>query len=100
MAWLREIIHEKLIDRTFILENTSGFEEVKAAVESATIEWTEGFTDILVYKIRQAALIYAEAPSGLILHDRTSHRSAQLPRGLLGGPCELTAFAARDSDLV
>ncbi len=70
MAMLRVIIHEKLTDEKFILEHTNGFEEVKAAVEPATIEWAEGVTGIPGYKIRQAARLYAEAPTGFILHAR------------------------------
>ena len=70
MAMLRVIIHEGLTDEQFIREHTVGFEDVKAAVESATIEWAEGITGIPAFKIRQAARMYAEAPTGFILHAR------------------------------
>jgi assimilatory nitrate reductase catalytic subunit len=70
MAMLRVIIHEHLTDEAFIREHTVGFEEVRQAVEPATIEWAEQITGIPAFKIRQAARMYAEAPTGFILHAR------------------------------
>jgi assimilatory nitrate reductase catalytic subunit len=70
MAMLRVIIHEGLTDLEFIERHTTGFEDVKQAVESATLEWAEGITGVPAARIHQAARLYGEASTGFILHAR------------------------------
>ena len=70
MSMLHVIIREKLTDEAFIRDHTVGFEDVKQAVDMANPEWAAEITGVPAYKIRQAARMYAEAPTGFILHAR------------------------------
>ncbi len=70
MSMLHVIIQEKLTDEEFIKNHTTGFEDVRQAVKDAHPEWAEKLTGIPAFQIRQAARMYAEAPTGFILHAR------------------------------
>ena len=65
-AMANVIIAEKLYDADFIAERTEGFEEYARAIADSTPEWAEQVSGVPAEKIRQAARMYAGAPSAAI----------------------------------
>ncbi|MDF1499408.1 MAG: formate dehydrogenase subunit alpha [Anaerolineales bacterium] len=81
MLWLRQrpgtdvalwqamahvIVEQKLYDEDFIQERTEGFRDYTASLKGFTAEWAEGITGVPADDIRQAARMYAQAPTASI----------------------------------
>jgi predicted molibdopterin-dependent oxidoreductase YjgC len=62
----REIIHAGLVDRVFVEQATSGFEELAAHVEPFTLEEGERRTGVPAAVIRETAHAYAQADRAMI----------------------------------
>jgi assimilatory nitrate reductase catalytic subunit len=58
------------IDKEFINQHTSGFEETKELVAAFTPEYTSQITGIAKEKIIQAAEIYGKAPNAIVMFAR------------------------------
>ncbi len=67
---LHVLIEEDLIDRTFIVERTRGFEEAAAAAQEMPPDRAAEITGLLESEIIQAARWYGRAPRAMILHAR------------------------------
>jgi len=65
-AMAREIIHAGLHHEAFIKNSTTGFEEYKASVEHATLEYAEPVTGIPADVIREAAHAFAKADRAMV----------------------------------
>ncbi len=72
VAWLNAmmnvILREGLHKQEFIDTRCEGFEEFKATVEKWTPERAEGISGIPAEKIREAAMIYAQAETACIIY--------------------------------
>jgi formate dehydrogenase alpha subunit len=72
VAWMNGmmnvILEEGLQDEAFINERTEGFEDVKQVVAQYTPQKVEQITGIPADKLRQAARIYATAPSSSLVY--------------------------------
>ena len=66
-AMLHHVLGEGLEDRGFIAARTTGFDEVRAAVERYTPEMAEAITGIPAERIRRAAELYARGPKSATL---------------------------------
>jgi len=66
LAMINVIINEKLYDKEFVENWTTGFSELKEHVQQCTPEWAESITGIPADKIRDVARIYATAKPGTI----------------------------------
>jgi assimilatory nitrate reductase catalytic subunit len=69
-AILHQLVKHDWLDRDFIANHTSGFEEAKQAVESYDLEWAERTTGIAQEKILQAAKSWGLAKTSFLLHAR------------------------------
>jgi formate dehydrogenase alpha subunit len=65
---LHVIIKENLIDEEFVSKRTSGFQEVKKAVEKYTPEYVEKLTGVPKEKIIEAARLYGSAEKAAIVY--------------------------------
>ena len=92
-AMAREIIHEGLADREFIERATTGYEEFARCVEEYTLERAAEETGVPAAAIREVALEYARAKTGMICwtlgitehHNATDNVLALINLGLLTG---------------
>ena len=92
-AMAREIIHEGLADMEFIGRATTGYEEFARTVEPYTLERAERETGVPAAAIREVALEYARAKTGVICwtlgitehHNATDNVLALINLGLLTG---------------
>lgn len=60
-AMLKYLADNDMLDKEFIAQHTSGFEQTLAAVQNHTLEYAEQITGIDREKIRQAAEIWGRA---------------------------------------
>jgi len=92
-AMAREIIHEGLADMEFVSRATSGYEEFARCVEAYTLERAEHETGVPAAAIREVALEYARAKTGMICwtlgitehHNATDNVLSLINLGLLTG---------------
>jgi assimilatory nitrate reductase catalytic subunit len=59
-----------LIDRDFVREHTSGFDETLAAARTCTPEWTSRITGLPAAAIEKAARLWGEAKTSFLMHAR------------------------------
>lgn len=69
-AMLRQIIHDGLVDEAYIADRTTGWEAVRAAVESYTPERAQDISGVPAARIVAAARLYGRAATSLIMHAR------------------------------
>jgi assimilatory nitrate reductase catalytic subunit len=69
-AMLRQIIHEGLIDEHYLQERTTGWEQVREAVEPYTPEEAQRISGVPAKRIIAAAHLYGRAATSLIMHAR------------------------------
>jgi assimilatory nitrate reductase catalytic subunit len=67
---LHVMIKSGWVDRDFIAENTSGFDDVKELVEKYTPRYTEAITGVPAASIVKAAEIWGPAETSMLLHAR------------------------------
>jgi predicted molibdopterin-dependent oxidoreductase YjgC len=92
-AMARVIIHEGLADTKFIDSATTGFDEFATCVEEYTLERAEKETGVPASAIREVALAYGQARTGMICwtlgitehHNATDNVLALINLGLLTG---------------
>ncbi len=92
-AMAREIIHNDLIDGDFIARSTSGYEEFAQSVEAYTLDRAERETGVPASVIKEVALAYARASTGMICwtlgitehHNATDNVFALINLALLTG---------------
>ncbi|KAA6458669.1 nitrate reductase [Acidobacteria bacterium AB60] len=65
-AMMRIVIEEELYDKEFVAAHTTGFEELRASLESCTVEDAARITGLDADTIRKVALMYARARAGFI----------------------------------
>jgi formate dehydrogenase major subunit len=65
-AMARVIVHEGLAHDDFIRNATTGFDEYRASIEPYTLEAAERLTGVPADAIREAALAWARATTGMI----------------------------------
>ncbi len=65
-AIAREIIHNGLADREFIARATTGYDEFARCVEAYTLERAEADTGVPASAIKEVALAYGRAKTGMI----------------------------------
>ena len=65
-AMLRLIINERLYDRDYVEKHSTGFDGLRASLESYTLEFAAGVTDLEPAVIRQVAQLYATAKAPFI----------------------------------
>jgi assimilatory nitrate reductase catalytic subunit len=97
-AMLRVIIHEGLVDEAYLRERTTGWDEVRAAVEPFTPEVAERIAGVPAARVVAAARLYGRAATSLVMHARGIEHSSHgvdnclacinlaLARGQLGKP--------------
>ncbi|MCA9607063.1 MAG: formate dehydrogenase subunit alpha [Myxococcales bacterium] len=61
------VLKEGLVDESFIAKHTEGFEEYAKSFEAMTPEWAESISGVPADLIRDAARMYANAGTALIL---------------------------------
>lgn len=95
---LRQLIHDGLVDETYVRERTVGWEEVRATVEKYTPEVAERIAGVPAERIVAAARLYGRAEPSLIMHARGIEHSTHgvnnclacinlaLARGQVGKP--------------
>ncbi|WP_392566494.1 formate dehydrogenase subunit alpha [Utexia brackfieldae] len=66
-AFLNVLINEHLYNKDYVKQFTEGFDELKAVIEKYTPEYVEEITGLSAKLIRDAAHMYAKAPSATIL---------------------------------
>jgi len=65
-AMAREIIHHDLADKEFIARATTGYDEFARCVEAYTLERAEADTGVPASAIKEVALAYGRAKTGMI----------------------------------
>jgi assimilatory nitrate reductase catalytic subunit len=97
-AMLRQVIHDGLVDETYLRERTNGWEDVRAIVEEFTPERAEQLSGAPAERIIAAARLYGNAPRSIIMHARGIEHSTHgvdnclaavnlaLARGQVGQP--------------
>ncbi|HUE75736.1 MAG TPA: molybdopterin oxidoreductase family protein [Chloroflexota bacterium] len=97
-AMLRQIIHDGLIDEEYINGRTTGWEQVREAVESFTPEVAQRIAGVPADRVVAAARLYGRAGRSLIMHARGIEHSTHgvdnclacinlaLARGQVGKP--------------
>ncbi len=65
-AMAREIIHNDLADKEFIAHATTGYDEFARCVEAYTLERAEADTGVPAAAIKEVALAYGRANTGMI----------------------------------
>ncbi len=93
---LKHLIEQDWVDHRFIQEHTTGFEEVKRALEAQTWETLEGYSGATREEMLHFARLYAQAKSAVIVWSMgiTQHRfgvqnvealvNLALSRGMVG----------------
>jgi assimilatory nitrate reductase catalytic subunit len=69
-AMLRVMIEEGLVNRAFVEEHTSGWEDTKNAAIAMTVEEASQITGVEVEDIVKAARMWGEAKTSFLLHAR------------------------------
>ncbi|MFC4871453.1 molybdopterin oxidoreductase family protein [Negadavirga shengliensis] len=69
-AILKILADNDWLDRDFIKEHTSGFEEALEAVKDYDLDWAEKTTGIPAEKIKEAATWWGKAKTSFLLHAR------------------------------
>ena len=69
-AMLHLLIERDWLDRDFIRDHTTGFEEAAAAVADHTPRWAEHVTGVPAARIEQAAEWWGTSKTGMLLHAR------------------------------
>jgi len=97
-AMLRQVIEDGLVDEAYLAARTTGWEDVRAAVQEYTPEVSERITGVPAERIVAAARLYGRAPTSLIMHARGIEHSTHginnclacinlaLARGQVGKP--------------
>ncbi|MBW5446353.1 molybdopterin-dependent oxidoreductase [Cohnella sp. CFH 77786] len=67
---LKVLLEENLVDHAFVGQRTQGFSELKAHLESLDLEEIAELTGVSVSLIRQAALAYGKAATGMVFTAR------------------------------
>lgn len=74
LALMNAILHEVIqlggVDHEFLAAHTTGFEDVLAAVATSTPESVEHLVGIPARRIREAAVLWTQAPRTMLLHAR------------------------------
>ncbi|WP_424215274.1 molybdopterin oxidoreductase family protein [Streptomyces sp. BI20] len=70
MGLLHVVIAEGWVDETFVAERTVGFEGARAAAMAHWPERVESITGVPAARVREAARMFARAPSGMVLTAR------------------------------
>jgi assimilatory nitrate reductase catalytic subunit len=95
---LRQVIHDGLVDETYVASRTTGWDQVRATVDAYTPERAEHITGVPSERIVAAARLYGRADPSLILHARGIEHSTHgvntcyacinlaLARGQVGKP--------------
>ncbi len=65
-AMAHVIVDEGLYDKDYVASQTEGFEEYATHIQRFTPEWAEDVSGVPAWKIREAARMYATAPSAAI----------------------------------
>lgn len=68
LAWMNVLIAEKLYDKEYLDQYSTGFEELEAHVRSFTPEWAAPITDLAADKIRATAHLMAENRPAVAIH--------------------------------
>ncbi|MEU5426021.1 molybdopterin oxidoreductase family protein [Streptomyces olivoreticuli] len=74
---LHLVIADGLLDREFIADRTTGFEEARAAAMAHWPERVEELTGVPVPRLREAAHLFAEAETGMVLTARGSEQHSK-----------------------
>lgn len=69
-AMLKYLADNDMLDKDFIENHTSGFEQTLDTVKDYTLEWAEGVTGISKEKIKTAAEWWGKAKTSFLLHAR------------------------------
>lgn len=97
-AMLRVVVHDGLVDEAYVGERTTGWDEVRAAVEPFTPEEGERISGVPAARIVAAARLYGRAATSLVMHARGIEHSTHgvdnclacinlaLARGQVGKP--------------
>lgn len=97
-AMLRVLIDEHLVDGDYLRERTTGWDDVRAAVEPYTLDVAERICGVPAARILAAARLYGQAATSLIMHARGIEHSTHgvdnciacinlaLARGQVGKP--------------
>lgn len=83
-AMLRQIIHDGLVDEQYIQNRTTGWDEVRAAVEPYTPEVAQNIAGVPAERILAAARLYGRAATSLIMHARGIEHSSHGVDNVLG----------------
>lgn len=83
-AMLKYLADNDMLDKEFIAQHTSGFEQTLAAVQNHTLEYAEQITGIDREKIRQAAEIWGRAKTSFLLHARGIEQHSKGTENVLG----------------
>ncbi|OXM83920.1 nitrite reductase [Paenibacillus rigui] len=67
---LKVLLEEGLVDRTFVEQRTSGFEELRAHLDAIRMEDIVELTGVPAQQIRDAALAYGKASTGMVFTAR------------------------------
>ncbi|WP_062048853.1 molybdopterin oxidoreductase family protein [Bacillus sp. JCM 19034] len=67
---LKILIERDLIDETFLLERTNGFEEVRKHVQSCSLDLISELTGVSVEELERVAIAFGEAKRGMIFTAR------------------------------
>jgi assimilatory nitrate reductase catalytic subunit len=106
-ALMHVVIAEGLIDQKYVLQNTSGFEELKEHLAKYTPEYAGPITGLSAETIRETALLYGRAASAFIGWTMGVNHSTQgtetvnaintlaLITGKIGRPGSFTVFDYR-----
>ncbi len=68
LAWINVIIEDELYDRDYVKRYTTGFDELKKAVQKYTPEWAYPVTTIRPEIIRETARIMAKNSPATLVH--------------------------------
>lgn len=97
-AMLRQIVHDGVVDEEYVRARTTGWDEVRATVESYTPDLAERIAGVPAERIVAAARLYGRASRSLIMHARGVEHSTHgvnnclacinlaLARGQVGKP--------------
>ncbi|MCL1934489.1 MAG: molybdopterin oxidoreductase family protein [Candidatus Azobacteroides sp.] len=69
-AILKVLVDNNWIDKDFIENYTSGFEDTVASIQDHTLEWAEKVTGVSAEKIYKAAEMWGKAKTSFALHAR------------------------------
>ncbi len=83
-AMLRQLIHDRLVDESYIAQRTTGWEAVREAVEPYTPEHAERISGVPAERILAAARLYGQASPSLIMHARGIEHSTHGVNNCLG----------------